>query len=102
MCEATSNGQPNRREVTAADLSWRVAGRPNGEPPVVGREYTIHHSRKGTFTGRILKLWDCWADVEITRGFASAAMAYNVREVGDTVTIRDSQCVFAPQIGGVA
>lgn len=74
------------RTLTSAD--WRVAGKPDGTPPEEGKLYKIRHARKGAFTGRILSTGDEWAEVEITDGTAHALCDYNVREVGEEVTIR--------------
>lgn len=59
-----------------------------------GVEYRIRHSRKGVFYGRATADDDGgeWLDFEITRGVADAVLDYNVRGVGDPITVRRSHC----------
>ena len=60
----------------------------------VGKTYTVNHSRKGAFTGRLLGFDDTWATVLITDGKAKAMLDYNEREEGEEVTVRKSFCNF--------
>lgn len=73
---------------------WIVAGKPNGYLPEVGKLYEIRHSRKGTFTGKLLSIDGEWADIEIVRGVARAIMDYNIKYEGEKVTIRDVHSFF--------
>jgi hypothetical protein len=50
------------------DTNWVIAGKPADAVPVVGQEYKIRDSWKGTFSGRILTVTGEWADVEVTKG----------------------------------
>lgn len=47
---------------------WVVNGQPEGTPPVVGQEYEVHCSRKGTFKGKVLEVSDPFATLEVTEG----------------------------------
>lgn len=60
-----------------------------------GKTYTVHHMRKGTFTGRLINHDDSWARFEIVEGRTKAMMAYNEAGVGDEVSVRRSLCRFA-------
>jgi len=61
---------------------------------LVGRVYRVHHSRKGTFTMRILTVDDEWVSGELVDGIANAIVPYNVRGPGEKLTIRDSHALF--------
>lgn len=65
-------------------------------PLVVGKEYEVRNSRKGTFRMRITKPDGEWITGEITSGVARAVMYHNVRDVGEEVTIRDKHSYFIP------
>lgn len=69
---------------------------PDGKPPVVGKEYRIIHSRKGTFFGRVVSTDATWARVIVTSGTAVAAMRYNVANVGEEVSCRNCLCRMDP------
>lgn len=71
---------------------WAITGNPKGTLPKVGTRYQINHTRKGKFTGELLSVDGEWATFLITDGFASAICDYNVRETGERVTCRDTQC----------
>lgn len=79
---------------------WVIQGKEKDSTPIVGAEYEIRHSRKGTFCGKIISVNDPFADVEITDGIAKAIMSYNVCEVGEIVSIRDtlSYLILLPPI----
>lgn len=68
----------------------------------VGKTYKIIHSRKGIFTGRIIKVDHTWAIVLITNGKAKAMLPENEAEQGEQITIRRSFCVFTEQPEGGA
>lgn len=70
-----------------------VAG---GGTPQVGKEYEVRNERKGTFTMRITQLDGEWITGTITHGVAKAVMRYNVRDEGESVTVRDCQSYFIP------
>lgn len=72
-----------------SDGNWVIAGKPQGALPEVGATYEVRHSRKGTFFVRCTGLAGQWMNGVITSGVAKAVMAYNVRDEGDEVTIRD-------------
>lgn len=50
------------------DTNWVIARQPDNAVPVVGQEYEIRDSRKGTFCGKILNVHGEFADVEVTEG----------------------------------
>ena len=50
------------------DKNWVIARQPDNAIPVIGQEYEIRDSRKGTFKGKILSVNGEWADVEVTDG----------------------------------
>ena len=64
--------------------------------PVVGQEYEVRHSRKGTFCMKVTKVEGEWISGTVISGVAKAMMSYNVAKVGESVTIRDSQSYFIP------
>lgn len=71
-------------------MSWVIAGKPDGEIPIVRQEYEIRDSRKGTFSGRILSVRESFADVEVTGGTPRfRSVAYNASYDG-VVSIRDT------------
>lgn len=55
-----------------------------------GRVYTVDHSRKGKFTLLVTSQTDEWVTGTIVDGTAKAMLDYNVREVGEEVTLRRS------------
>lgn len=75
---------------TAGHPDWRVDGN-KGVPPKVGKHYRIEHSRKGTFTCKIISVDDEWAEIEIIEGEAKAMSAGGSRRAGEWVTVRASQ-----------
>ena len=75
---------------------WIIQGEPEGSAPTVGLEYEIRHSRKGTFRGQVLAVRDCWCELLITDGVASAVMSYNVKQEDEIVTVRDCLSIFIP------
>ena len=68
---------------------WVIAGKPDGARPEVGRRYTVRHSRKGTFAIQVASVDGEWLTGGIVAGVAAAIMPYNVREEGESITIRD-------------
>lgn len=50
------------------DKNWVIARQPDNAIPVIGQEYEIRDSRKGTFNGKILNVRGEFADVEVTSG----------------------------------
>jgi hypothetical protein len=62
----------------------------------VGKTYEVRNQRKGTFTGRITKIAGEWVSIKITSGVAKAVIRYNVRDVGEEVTVRSAHTIFVP------
>ena len=81
---------------SSASNCYVVAG---GGGLVVGGEYEVRHSRKGTFRIKITALRGEWIDGIISDGTAGAMMSYNVRGEGEEITIRDCHSYFIP-VGG--
>ncbi len=71
---------------------WVIAGKPDGELPVIDAVYEIRDSRKGTFTGRIISIRGEFADVEVLndgiRWASNENRVFNSNP--DTVSILDS------------
>lgn len=65
----------------------------------VGKTYEIRHSRKGTFTGRVIQADPDseWVTLVVTGGIANAVMSYNVAYEGDEVTVRRCHSHFIPR-----
>ena len=59
-----------------------------------GHTYRVASSRKGKFTGKLVRQDDTWATIEITSGKAGAMLPYNECEVGEEVTVRREWCTF--------
>ena len=74
----------------SAAPKWTILGDHGATAPRVGATYSINHSRKGKFRGRVLSVDDIWCTVEIVEGRANAMLDYNIRDVGEQVTCRDS------------
>lgn len=92
----TENDKSTQEASSAALASYVVAG---GGGLVVGGEYEVRHSRKGTFRMKITALREEWIDGIISDGTAGAMMSYNVRGEGEEITIRDCHSYFIP-VGG--
>ena len=61
------------------NTNWVIAGQPDGATPIIGNIYEIRHSRKGTFTGRIMSVDGEWAKVERLEGEIHwASVEYNL------------------------
>lgn len=60
----------------------------------VGKIYKVNSSRKGKFQFQLTSQCDTWATGVITKGKASAIMAYNEDEKGEEVTVRKSLTSF--------
>lgn len=72
----------------------KVAG---GGELVVGHEYEIRHSRKGTFTAIVDQIEGEWIDVTLTSGKERCVSRERIpAEAGDTLTIRDVHSYFIP------
>lgn len=54
----------------------------------VGKTYAVDHSRKGRFQLKVTKVNDEWVYGTVVEGVAAAQMEYNMREVGESVTLR--------------
>lgn len=70
-----------------------VAG---GSSLEVGKEYGVKNERKGEFVMRISKIDGEWITGIITDGVARAVMSYNVKDVGEEVTVRACHTIFIP------
>lgn len=62
----------------------------------IGQEYEVRHSRKGVFAMRVEKVSGEWISGIITSGVANALMSYNVKDVGESITVRDTHSYFVP------
>ena len=60
----------------------------------VGKEYECRNSRNGTFAMRVTSVSDCWITGTVTQGEAGAILAYNMRGLGEEVTVRDEHSYF--------
>lgn len=61
---------------------------------IVGKVYQVKSRRKGNFKMRIDSVSGEWIEGTITDGVAGAMSASNVREEGETVTVRESLADF--------
>lgn len=68
------------------------------EDLVVGRIYTVHHSRKGTFRAKLRVLRgstvDGWAEVEIVEGEATLLGTLVTASAGEIISIKMSMSRF--------
>ena len=62
--------------------------------PEIGKTYLIRHSRKGTFTGKILAQDDEFSKILIVDGEAKYLNDDNGKP-GETISIRRSFCTFS-------
>ena len=62
----------------------------------IGKEYVCINERKGQFRIQITALRGEWIDGVITDGEAQAVMNYNIRGVGEPITVRDIFSYFIP------
>lgn len=79
---------------TEKTKGYSVAG---GGTLEIGKEYVCVHERKGRFTMQVTELRGEWIDGVITDGEAKAIMGYNVRGVGEQITVRDTLSRFIPK-----
>jgi len=79
-------------ELTPGDEESR-GGTPD---PVVGKTYTIKHSRKGTFVARVVNDVGDFIDVEMLVGEARYISDYNAVP-GEVIRIRKKFCAFSPK-----
>lgn len=63
----------------------------------VGKTYRITHTRKGTFTGRVLSNDGEWAEIEVTDGVAEHMVKDDVGP-GGRVNVRLSQVAHAAEV----
>jgi hypothetical protein len=59
-----------------------------------GTSYRVNSSRKGVFTGRLVRADATWATFVVEMGKAGAMLAYNERHPGEEVTVRREWCTF--------
>ena len=62
-----------------------------------GKTYFVKHNRKGNFFMKLTGQCDVWASGEIVGGTAKAMMDYNVKEKGESITVRKSLASFVEQ-----
>ncbi len=77
---------------TVSQGIYTVDGAPG--TPEVGATYLVKHRRKGNFQLRITKVDGEWAEGTIVDGTAGALNPVNVKEEGETVTIRATLCTM--------
>jgi len=70
-----------------------VAG---GGKLIIGNEYEVRHTRKGTFCMTVENINGEWISGKVSAGIANALMSYNVKDVGDEITVRDTHSYFVP------
>lgn len=56
----------------------------------VGKIYKVTHSRKGSFSLKVVAINDEWIEGVIYNGVAGAMMEYNVKLEGEEITVRES------------
>lgn len=61
---------------------------------IIGQEYHVRHTRKGQFAMRVEKVDGEWISGVISSGKAKALLAYNEKETGEEITIRESHSTF--------
>lgn len=66
--------------------------------PKVGQIWKIRHSRKGSFTGKILKLSESSCDVEIVEGEATMASSGGNLEQGECLTMSRQMTTFLEKV----
>jgi len=71
-------------------MTWVIAGKPDDSIPIVGQEYEVRHSRKGTFTGCILRILRDWAWIRVTEGEPRFASFGSRLDYDGIVSVRDS------------
>jgi hypothetical protein len=86
---ATAEDKPNCAPVPG----YVVAGKGTLSE---GKQYEVRNERKGTFTMLVTKIDGEWITGTITEGVAKAMMRYNVRDVGEEITVRACHSYFIP------
>lgn len=89
----TNEQTAGRESGSASATGYVVAGKGTLSE---GKEYEVRNSRKGTFTMLVSKIDGEWITGTITEGVAAAMMRYNVRDVGEEITIRACHSYFIP------
>jgi len=59
-----------------------------------GTTYKVNHRRKGNFVMFVNSVDDTWASGYIVEGKTKAMCEYNVKELGEEVTVRQAFCTF--------
>lgn len=62
--------------------------------PTVGGTYAVNHSRKGKFNMHVTDVRGEWVDGVIVSGKAKALLAYNEKETGEEITVRQCLATF--------
>lgn len=65
-----------------------------GKTLEVGKTYEVRNQRKGTFSMRVASIDGEWITGEVVDGVAKAIMSYNVKEEGESVTVRSCHSYF--------
>ena len=91
--QKTPRTRRRRSPALASANGYVVAG--NGTL-TEGQEYEVRDQRKGTFAMCVTRIDGEWITGTITEGVAKAIMRYNVRDVGEEVTVRACHSYFIP------
>jgi hypothetical protein len=79
--------------VTETRYNTWVGCTPDGKPPIIGHEYVIQHSRRGTFSGIAIEhLGHGMARFRITKGGTLRTRFVEAKGVGGIVVIRGDLC----------
>jgi hypothetical protein len=65
----------------------------------IGKLYKVNHSRKGKFNVRVTSFDDTWVTGVVENSTAVVIMDYNIKESGDTISIRRSLATFQESEG---
>ena len=76
--------------------TWVIAGQKSNTPPIVGKLYELHHSRKGTLKVQVDAVNNEWVTCTIVDGVAKAVMSYDVKYEGDELTVRNTLSSWIP------
>lgn len=62
--------------------------------PTAGGTYAVNHDRKGKFNMHVTNVRGEWVDGVIVSGKAKALLAYNEKETGEEITVRQCLATF--------
>lgn len=74
-------------------MSWKIAGKPDGSIPEVGKKYRVMHSRKGNFFMRVELVNGDAAQGVIVDGVAKMISGGDL-EPGEVVSISNTLCTL--------